>query len=392
MHFNELKIDKEILKILDLNNLNTLTEIQKKSIPVILSGSDVIGISQTGTGKTISFLVPIINNLLKINKSMYCLIVVPTRELAVQINTSIKMFSSLSVRSLVLIGGEKIEEQKNKLKSHPHIIIGTPGRLFKLKDSLFLNRFRVLVLDEADKFFEEDFKQEIKYIFDNFRKKRQMLFFTATFTDNMENEVSKVCKNLKKINLVSKHNLNHLDEYYVFIARRFKESWIYIFLEEKKNFKILVFVNMKSTSVFLSTLLKNLNVDNAYLNGDQDQKEREFILNEFIKSKFNVLITTDIGSRGIDVVDIDLVINYDVPQTHKDYIHRVGRTARAGKTGLAITIVTQYDIPQFQKIEYMINKKLECYIFDKKYKHLADKVDDLKSKIKEEVKMDKYNK
>ncbi|EQB60212.1 atp-dependent rna helicase [Vairimorpha apis BRL 01] len=149
---------------------------------------------------------------------------------------------------------------------------------------------------------------------------------------------------------------------------------------------------MKSTSVFLSTLLKNLNVDNAYLNGDQDQKEREFILNEFIKSKFNVLITTDIGSRGIDVVDIDLVINYDVPQTHKDYIHRVGRTARAGKTGLAITIVTQYDIPQFQKIEYMINKKLECYIFDKKYKHLADKIDDLKSKIKEEVKMDKYNK
>lgn len=389
MHFNELKLDKEILKILDLNNLHILTDIQQKSIPIILSGTDLIGISQTGTGKTLSFIVPIINNLLKINKSMYCLIVVPTRELAVQINTIIKTFSSLSVRSLVLIGGEKIEEQKIKLKAHPHIVIGTPGRLYKLKDNLYLNRFRVLVLDEADKFFEEDYKEEMKYIFENFRKKRQSLFFTATLSENMEKEISKICKNYKKINLALENKLEKLDEFYVFIGRRFKESWLSVFLEDKKDFKILIFVNMKTTSVFLSKLLFKLNIDNAFLNGDQDQKIREAFLHDFIKSKYNVLITTDVGSRGIDVVDIDMVINYDVPQTYKDYVHRTGRTARADKKGQAITIVTQYDIPQFQKIEFLLKKKFDSFSFDKKYKHLVDKIDDLIINVKEEIKIDK---
>ena len=201
MNFEDQKIDKQIVKILKDNNIIYMTPIQHKTVPLILNGHDILGISSTGTGKTFSFLVPILHNLLNTNKSFYCLIITPTRELALQIDKTVKLFKSLGVKSLALIGGEKIEDQLNQLKTHPHIVIGTPGRLHKIGKNLKINRFRVLVLDEADKYFEDDFIEEMAFILENLRKKRQTLLFTATITNNLKQKSLEILKNFKEIDL-----------------------------------------------------------------------------------------------------------------------------------------------------------------------------------------------
>ncbi|KAK6090737.1 hypothetical protein P3W45_000460 [Vairimorpha bombi] len=392
MNFEDQKIDKQIVKILKDNNIHYMTPIQQKSVPLILNGHDILGISRTGTGKTLSFLVPILNNLLNINKSMYCLIISPTRELALQIDKTVQLFKNIGVRSLVLIGGEKIEDQVHKLKLHPHIVIGTPGRIHSLGKNLQINRFRVLVLDEADKYFEEDFVDDMKYILENLRKKRQTLFFTATVTDNLKKKSTDLLKNHKEIDLAVEHKIEKLDEFYLFIPRRYKESCMYSLLDHKKDSKVIVFVNMRSTAVQVSRLMKYMNIDNENLNGEQIQETRNEIIDGFIKNKYNVLITTDVGSRGLDVCDVDVVINYDLPQNTKDYVHRVGRTARAGKKGIAISVVTQYDIPQVQKIEHALDKKLNLFKYEESYKQYEDKIETLKIRISEELKEESENK
>lgn len=389
MNFEDLKIDKQIIQVLKDNNLTLMTPIQIKSIPLIVNGHDILGISQTGTGKTLSFLIPIINNLLKVNKTFYCLIISPTRELALQIDKTIQLFNSLNVRSVVLIGGEKIEGQIDLLKSHPHIVVGTPGRIAKIGEHLKINRFRVLVLDEADKYFEDDFKDEMDFVFKNVRKKRQTLFFTATVTENLRLKSSQILKNYKEISCSSKEKIEKLDEYYFFVGRKFKESFLFSLLLEKKDLKVIIFVNRKLTSIVLSKLLKLSEIESEALNGDQEQQKRNEIISGYIKNKYNILITTDVGSRGIDICDVDLVINYDLPQNNKDYIHRVGRTARAGKKGTALSIITQYDVPQFQILENHLQRKLDLYDFKDNYKQYEDILYKNLIKVKDIIKLEK---
>lgn len=392
MNFEDQKIDKQIVKILKDNNIIYMTPIQHKTVPLILNGHDILGISSTGTGKTFSFLVPILHNLLNTNKSFYCLIITPTRELALQIDKTVKLFKSLGVKSLALIGGEKIEDQLNQLKTHPHIVIGTPGRLHKIGKNLKINRFRVLVLDEADKYFEDDFIEEMAFILENLRKKRQTLLFTATITNNLKQKSLEILKNFKEIDLSTNVKVEKLDEFYFFVARKYKECFLYSLLKNKQDLKIIIFVNMKITTLILSSLMKSFGVDVETLNGDQDQQARIEIIDGFIKNKYNVLITTDVGSRGLDVCDVDFVINYDLPQNNKDYVHRVGRTARAGKKGVALTLVTQYDVSIFQKIEYFLNRKLNLFTFNENYHQFEEIIDTKLLKVKEEVKLNKTEK
>ncbi|WUR04187.1 ATP-dependent RNA helicase [Vairimorpha necatrix] len=392
MNFEDKKIDRQIVKILKDKNMCFMTPIQAKSIPLIINGHDMLGISQTGTGKTLAFLVPIIHNLLQANKTFYCLIVTPTRELAMQIDKTVKIFNSLNVRSEVLIGGEKIEDQISRLKSHPHIVIGTPGRIFKIGQNLHLNRFRVLVLDEADKFFEEDFVTETEHIFSNLRKKRQILLFTATITENLQRKSLEICKNFKEINFAIEEKVEKLEESYFFVPRKYKECFLYSFLATKKDLKIIIFVNMKSTTTLISKLMKMMNIDNEALNGDQEQQKRNEIIDGYIKNKYNVLIITDVGSRGLDVCDVDVVINFDLPQNNKDYVHRVGRTARAGKNGMSVTLVTQYDVPQFQILEKHLNRKLGLLPYDEQFKQYEDILEKHLLKVKEEIKFEKEGK
>ena len=195
MNFEDQKIDKQIVKILKDNNIIYMTPIQHKTVPLILNGHDILGISSTGTGKTFSFLVPILHNLLNTNKSFYCLIITPTRELALQIDKTVKLFKSLGVKSLALIGGEKIEDQLNQLKTHPHIVIGTPGRLHKIGKNLKINRFRVLVLDEADKLIDLGFKEKVLNIVSFLPKSKSCGFFSATINENVKNLSKLILKN-----------------------------------------------------------------------------------------------------------------------------------------------------------------------------------------------------
>lgn len=290
------------------------------------------------------------------------------------------------------MAGKKIEDQLNQLKTHPHIVIGTPGRLHKIGKNLKINRFRVLVLDEADKYFEDDFIEEMAFILENLRKKRQTLLFTATITNNLKQKSLEILKNFKEIDLSTNVKVEKLDEFYFFVARKYKECFLYSLLKNKQDLKIIIFVNMKITTLILSSLMKSFGIDVETLNGDQDQQARIEIIDGFIKNKYNVLITTDVGSRGLDVCDVDFVINYDLPQNNKDYVHRVGRTARAGKKGVALTLVTQYDVSIFQKIEYFLNRKLNLFTFNENYHQFEEIIDTKLLKVKEEVKLNKTEK
>jgi ATP-dependent RNA helicase DDX47/RRP3 len=389
MSFENLKLDKRICDILKQNKLLKPTEIQLKSIPVIMSGNDVVGVSKTGTGKTLSFLLPIISRLLQSDRSFYCLIITPTRELAIQINKNVSLFESLGVRSTLLIGGEKTSEQVNKLKEHPHIVIGTPGRIHKHIGNIKIKRFKILVLDEADRFFEEDYKDSMKVILSSLRSKIQKIMTTATITENLRNSLDK-----EKIIDVSENilKIEKLKEFYYFVPRRFKECFLFSFCKNNSDCKIMVFVNMRVTAMFLSHVLIKMGIENDVLTGEQKQSQRESVLDGFRSNKYNVLVTTDVGSRGIDVPDVDYVINFDIPSQQKDYTHRIGRTARAEMTGSAITLVTQYDLPSFQKLEHDIGEKINVFNYEKDHKIYEDQFEESKDWAYKQIKEEKQNK
>ncbi|KAF9764817.1 ATP-dependent rRNA helicase RRP3 [Nosema granulosis] len=388
MSFEDLKLDSQILEILRNKQLEKPTEIQTRSIPYITSGRDVLGVSKTGTGKTLAFLLPIINRLLQSNKSFYCLIITPTRELAIQINKNILDFESLGVKSTLLIGGETMEEQSRRIKEHPHFVVGTPGRICKHIGNLKLSRFKVLVLDEADRFFEEDYKEPMGKILSSLRSKIQRVLFTATVTDSLKETLTK-----EKIIDVSENNskIEKLKEFYFLVPRVFKECFLYSFCKNNSDCKIIVFVNMRVTAVSLSCILKIMGIENEVLTGEQRQSKREVVLEGFRGNKYNLLVSTDVGSRGIDIPDIDYVVNFDIPSKTKDYTHRIGRTARAEMTGAAISLVTQYDIPSYQKLEHELGVKIDSFVFEKEYKIYEDTFEEAKEKSIEILKENRKN-
>jgi ATP-dependent RNA helicase DDX47/RRP3 len=288
-----------------------------------------------------------------------------------------------------LIGGEKTSEQVNKLKEHPHIVIGTPGRIHKHIGNIKIKRFKILVLDEADRFFEEDYKDSMKVILSSLRSKIQKIMTTATITENLRNSLDK-----EKIIDVSENilKIEKLKEFYYFVPRRFKECFLFSFCKNNSDCKIMVFVNMRVTAMFLSHVLIKMGIENDVLTGEQKQSQRESVLDGFRSNKYNVLVTTDVGSRGIDVPDVDYVINFDIPSQQKDYTHRIGRTARAEMTGSAITLVTQYDLPSFQKLEHDIGEKINVFNYEKDYKIYEDQFEESKDWAYKQIKEEKQNK
>lgn len=383
MSFKDLRLDSKILEILREKKIQNPTEIQTKSIPYILSGRDVLSVSKTGSGKTLAFLLPIINRLLQSNKSFYCLVITPTRELAIQINKNVSSFSSLGVKSTLLIGGEGMDEQAKRIKDHPHFVIGTPGRIYKHIGNLKLSLFRVLVLDEADRFFEEDYKEPMTAILSKLRKKIQRVLTTATVTDRLRESLSK-----EKIVDVSER-IEKLKEFYFFVPRIYKECFLFSFCHNNLDSKIIIFVNMRVTAIFLSAVLREMGVENDVLTGEQRQSQREIVLEGFRGNKYNVLVSTDVGSRGLDIPDIDYVINFDIPTKSKDYTHRIGRTARAQKTGHAISLVTQYDVPAYQKLEHELGTEIESFIFEKEIKIYEEQFEEARERANGTIKKEK---
>ena len=366
MNFSQLGLaDKQLRVCESLGYLNP-TPIQAKGIPLILSGADVIGCAETGTGKTAAFLLPIIQNLSTGKRpGIRVLVLAPTRELALQIQTNYQELNHLkSNESVLVIGGANIKTQIAGLRRKATIVIATPGRLLDLseRDAIDLSTIEVLVLDEADRMLDMGFLPDIKRILGMLPAKRQTLLFSATMSASIESLARSTMRQPKLVEVNPRGRAAELVEQTAYSVSLENKTALLLNLLERENetpAKVLVFTRTRRGSERLSHILKARNHKVTRIHADRSQPQREAALREFRDGRARVLVATDIAARGLDVDAVSHVINYDVPHVPEDYVHRVGRTGRAGKQGIAITIVTPLDELLMKAIERLIGKPVK---------------------------------
>ena len=367
MKFSELGFHPDLLQGIDAIGFESATPIQKQAIPVILAGKDLIGSAQTGTGKTAAFLLPIINDILTKNEpeATKCLIVVPTRELAIQIDQQMQGLSYFTrVNSIAVYGGgdgDLFAQEKKALSEGASVITATPGRLIAHLKMGYVNMesLRFLVLDEADRMLDMGFHQDIQKIISFLPKKRQNLMFSATMPPKMRTLAKEVLNNPEEINVAVSVPADKIIQVGFVVHDTQKIPMIEHVLSAGNFLSVIVFCSTKDNTKNLTKSLKKLKFSVAEIHSDLDQKERGEVLNLFKGKKLTILVATDILSRGIDIEDIELVINYDVPNDAEDYIHRIGRTARAAAKGVAFTFINEKEQRQFGDIEKFIGRTID---------------------------------
>jgi len=380
--FEKLCVPKELINSLFFLKIKTPTEIQEKSIPIAITGRDIIGSAQTGTGKTLAFLLPLLTRLLK-NEINQAIIVEPTRELAQQVlNTLIPLVKNNNyIKYSLLIGGEPYTKQLKSINQHPQILICTPGRIIDhLKQkNISLEKCDFVVIDETDRLFDMGFKDQIEEIFNYIPSKKQTLMFSATFSPEIEDLINKHMSNPEKIYIQADNKANKIAETITeeIINLDQSEKYSKLIEELKKNDgnKIIVFVRTKSDVEYFSYKLKNSGFRIIGIHGDMRQNKRKNTIKLFKNNTFNILIGTDIIARGLDIPNVKLVINYNIPDVPEDYIHRIGRTGRAGEKGNAISLVSKEDERNWLNIQKMLHPeeykdiKIEKKPFSKNKKH-----------------------
>ncbi|GAV02573.1 hypothetical protein RvY_13118 [Ramazzottius varieornatus] len=345
---------------------NTPTKIQRETLPVALEGKDIIALAETGSGKTGAFAIPIIQSLLAAPQRMYALVLTPTRELALQISQQfLALGSSMGLKCAVIIGGNDLNEQKKELALEPHIIIATPGRLVDHLENMkgfSLKKIKYLVMDEADRILNMDFETEVDKILHAIPKNRKTYLFSATMTTKVAKLQRACLKDPVKVEVSSKYQtVEKLIQNYIFVPLKFKDVYLVHILRELAGCSFMIFCATCNNTQRLAFMLRSLGFTAIPLHGQMSQNKRSGALNKFKGKRSEMLIATDVASRGLDIPHVDVVINFDIPTHSKDYIHRVGRTARAGRAGRSITFVTQYDVELYQRIEHLIGKKLPLY-------------------------------
>jgi ATP-dependent RNA helicase RhlE len=340
--FSDLKISEDLKRAISSRGYETPMPIQDATIPVILEGHDVIGLANTGTGKTAAFLIPIINKIL-LNPQEKALIVVPTRELAIQIQEEFcALAERLRIYSVVVVGGANIGRQIRELRARHNVVIGTPGRLKDLIERRVLNLsgFGNVVLDEADRMLDMGFVNDVRTLLSLVAKKRQILLFSATFGREIENLVKSFLVNPKTISVTTKETSKQIDQDIVRVAKdKDKVEVLHDLLIQVQFEKVLVFTRTKHGADRLSKNLHVRGFKSESIHGDKPHAKRQKALQMFKKSIVNILVATDVAARGLDIPNVSHVINFDLPATYEDYVHRIGRTGRAQKTGIALTFV-----------------------------------------------------
>ncbi len=358
--FNGLGIAPEFLNVLDKLNFRVPTPIQHKAIPIAIEGQDVVGIAQTGTGKTLAFGIPMLQRLMTAGKGMG-LVILPTRELAVQVDEMLqKLGRNLGLKTAVLIGGASMGYQIKQIRYNPHIIIGTPGRINDhLKQrTLSLNTVSILVLDEADCMFDMGFAQQIKQILLSVPKERQTMLFSATMPDSILNIAKMHMKLPLRVEIARPGTAAEKVEHELFfIKREQKMALLQKLLLEYKG-SVLVFSRTKHSVRKICHNLVSANFTASEIHSNRSLSQRRAALDGFKNGRYRVLVATDIASRGIDVKGIELVLNYDLPETAGDYVHRIGRTGRAGLTGKAISFVLLEQKIKIREIERLIRSTI----------------------------------
>jgi len=359
--FAQTGLSPEILAILDKEGLVTPTPIQAEAIPVALKGGDLIGIAQTGTGKTLAFSLPTIDFLSK-NKGT-AVVLVPTRELALQVEESIRRVSNFmpNLRTICLIGGMPMYRQLQALRTGPRIMIATPGRLndHLERGTIRLDSVKVIILDEADRMLDMGFAPQIEQIMDHVPAERQTLMFSATMAPAVSRLVAGYTKTPARIEVAKAGSSNALIRQEVlYIAPARKTEMLVKLLGEHEG-PVLVFTRTKAGATNLMSDMRTSGHTSAEIHGDRSLRERREALDGFKTGKYRVLIATDIAARGIDVSNIAVVVNYDLPDDPDDYIHRIGRTGRNGSTGLSISFATRSQVRSVRTIEGLAKKQME---------------------------------
>lgn len=341
MTFNGLGIAPRLLDVVLKLGFKTPTSIQHKAIPVAIEGKDIIGIAQTGTGKTMAFGIPLVQQILRLRNGKG-LIILPTRELALQVNESIqKIGKGFGVRTVVLIGGSPIRPQIRAIRENPHVVIGTPGRIIDHIEqrTLSLHDVIVLVLDEADRMFDMGFAPQLNKILHVLPKNRQTMLFSATMPDSIVKIVVNHMKLPVRVEIARAGTTAENIEHELFVVNKFqKVSLLRKLLGEYKG-SVLIFSRTKFGAKKICNDLRNINITAAEIHSNRSLGQRREALEGFKLGRYRVLVATDIASRGIDVKGIELVINFDLPEDPEDYVHRIGRTGRAGMPGKAISFV-----------------------------------------------------
>lgn len=364
--FASLGVCEQLTEACDALGWKKPSPIQVQSIPLALEGRDLIGLAQTGSGKTAAFGIPILQALLEKPQPLFACVLSPTRELAIQIAEQIEALGSgIGVKCVVVVGGVDMMAQAIALAKRPHILVGTPGRLLDHLSNtkgFNLRTLKYLVLDEADRLLNMDFEQEIDEILKVIPRERKTYLFSATMTNKVAKLQRACLKNPAKVEVSSKYStVDTLKQHYLFVPAKHKDCYLVFLLNEMSGSTTMVFTRTCESTRRIALILRNLGLDAIPISGQMSQPKRIGALNKFKAGERNILICTDVASRGLDIPSVDMVINYDIPTNSKDYIHRVGRTARAGRSGLAVSLVTQYDVELYQRIEQLIGKKLTTF-------------------------------
>ncbi|MFO8129360.1 MAG: DEAD/DEAH box helicase [Bacteroidales bacterium] len=362
--FDVFDLDQRLLEGMEAFGFDEPTPVQIQAIPEILQGRDIIASAQTGTGKTAAFLLPVIHKILNApsGKSIHTLVIVPTRELAMQIDQQLEGFSYYTPVSSIAVyggtGGTSFIAEKKALSEGAQIVIGTPGRLLAHLNMGYVRAedLNCLILDEADRMLDMGFIDDIMRIISQLPKQRQTLLFSATMPSKIRELTKKVLNDPAEIFIAASKPAEKILQIAYVLYDHQKIPLIKNLLEGKNLRSILIFTSTKSGAKQLNKALRSAGMSSAEIHSDLLQETRNQVLREFKSRKINILVATDILSRGIDIEDIDLIINYDVPRDDEDYIHRIGRTARAEAEGMAITFISEKEQGKFDAIEKFLGK------------------------------------
>lgn len=361
--FSELKLIPELLESVQAMKFTKPTPIQAEAIPHALEGKDIIGLAVTGSGKTAAFAIPILQSLWHAQTPYYALVLAPTRELAYQIKETFDALgSSMGVRAACLVGGMDMMDQARDLMRKPHIIVATPGRIvdhLEHTKGFSLRNLKYLVMDEADRLLDLDFGPELDKILRVIPRERNTYLFSATMTNKIEKLQRASLHNPVRIAVSSKYQTaDNLVQSMMLVSDGYKNTYLVHLLNEYMGKSMIIFTRTCAHSQRTALLARILGFEAVPLHGQLTQSQRLGSLNKFKSGRANILIATDVAARGLDIPSVDVVINYDIPTDSKAYIHRVGRTARAGRSGKSISLVTQYDLEMYLRIESVLEKKL----------------------------------
>lgn len=397
MKFEDYHIAPEIKRSLEKAGFKRPTDIQFKAIPAIMKGEDVLAIAQTGTGKTAAFAIPVVDLLSRQKPSsraegIKCLVMVPTRELAIQITEVFERIAQYtSIKAISVFGGVEQAPQIAQLERGVDILISTPGRMFDLvsQGHIKLNRIEILILDEADHMLDLGFIKDIQDLIKFLPKNRQTLFFSATINEKIKKLAYSLVRNAIRIQISPQNPVaRNITHSVAFIGMDDKRFFLERVIKENPDKKILVFVRTKVRAERVFKALERMEIEAVTIHGDKEQKDRLEAMASFRKGEVKILIATDVSARGIDIANVDYVVNYDLPEQAENYVHRVGRTGRGVQKGIAVSFCSPEEKPVLDEIQEYLGQpidilKISTTDYSETLDFTADTADDLKSLMKE---------